>query len=403
MIRYPADFGRFTKQEVLMNTFTYNYPVKVYFGEKAASGNLAAELAKVGQNVLLAYGGGSIKKNGVYVELLDILKEAGKTVTEFTGIMSNPTYSKVQEGAALAQEKNIDFILAVGGGSVIDCCKIVSAQAKLNKDIWELEYTDHKQPTEFIPMGAVVTAFGTGAEMNNGAVITNEEKKLKSALWGTFYSFTILDPAYTMTMPMKQVISGAFDSLSHSMETYMGSPREVNLSDEINEATQRNIIRNIRATLKAPQDIGARSELIWAAAMAENGILKIGKATDFQCHMLEHQLGAYTECNHGQGLAVLHPILYRHMIPEASHQFARLAVEVWDVDSAGKTDAELAEAFVEALAAFIREIGLPTTFTEMSIPADTDYKAIADSTVMTGGCAKKFTRDELLEVLLECR
>ena len=181
-----------------------------------------------------------------------------------------------------------------------------------------------------------------------------------------------------MTMPMKQVISGAFDSLSHSMETYMGSPREVNLSDEINEATQRNIIRNIRATLKDPQDIRARSELIWAAAMAENGILKIGKATDFQCHMLEHQLGAYTDCNHGQGLAVLHPILYRHMIPEANHQFARLAVEVWGV-------------------------GLPTTFTEMSIPADTAYKAIADSTVMTGGCAKKFTRDELLEVLLECR
>lgn len=403
MIRYPADFGHFTKQEVLMNPFTYNYPVKVYFGEKAASRNLAAELAKVGQNVLLAYGGGSIKKNGVYDELLDILKEAGKTVTEFTEIMSNPTYAKVQEGAALAQEKNIDFILAVGGGSVIDCCKIVSAQAKLNKDIWELEYTDHKQPTEFIPMGAVVTAFGTGTEMNNGAVITNEEKKLKAALWGTFYSFAILDPAYTMTMPMKQVISRAFDSLSHSMETYMGSPREVNLSDEINEATQRNIIRNIRATLKDPQDIRARSELIWAAAMAENGILKIGKATDFQCHMLEHQLGAYTDCNHGQGLAVLHPILYRHMIPEANHQFARLAVEVWGVDPAGKTDAELAEAFVEALAAFIREIGLPTTFTEMSIPADTAYKAIADSTVMTGGCAKKFTRDELLEVLLECR
>lgn len=403
MIRYPADFGHFTKQEVLMNPFTYNYPVKVYFGEKAASRNLAAELAKVGQNVLLAYGGGSIKKNGVYDELLDILKEAGKTVTEFTEIMSNPTYAKVQEGAALAQEKNIDFILAVGGGSVIDCCKIVSAQAKLNKDIWELEYTDHKQPTEFIPMGAVVTAFGTGTEMNNGAVITNEEKKLKAALWGTFYSFAILDPAYTMTMPMKQVISGAFDSLSHSMETYMGSPREVNLSDEINEATQRNIIRNIRATLKDPQDIRARSELIWAAAMAENGILKIGKATDFQCHMLEHQLGAYTDCNHGQGLAVLHPILYRHMIPEANHQFARLAVEVWGVDPAGKTDAELAEAFVEALAAFIREIGLPTTFTEMTIPADTAYKAIADSTVMTGGCAKKFTRDELLEVLLECR
>jgi len=403
MIRSLADFGHFTKQEENMNTFTYNYPVKIYFGEKAAANNLAAELAKVGPNIMLAYGGGSIKKNGVYDELIGILKDAGKTVTEFIGIMSNPTYAKVQEGAALAKEKNIDFILAVGGGSVIDCCKIVSAQAKQDKDIWELEYTDHKQPTEFIPMGAVVTAFGTGAEMNNGAVITNEEKMLKSALWGAFYSFAILDPAYTMTMPMKQVISGAFDSLSHSMETYMGSPREVNLSDEINEATQRNIIRNIRATLKDPQDIQARSELIWAAAMAENGILKIGKATDFQCHMLEHQLGAYTDCNHGQGLAVLHPVLYRHMMPEANHQFARLAVEVWGIDPSGKTEEELAEAFVEALADFIREIGLPTTFAEMNIPADTDYKAIADSTVLTGGCAKKFTREELLEVLLECR
>ena len=386
-----------------MNPFTYSYPVKVYFGEKAAANNLALELAKVGPNVLLAYGGGSIKKNGVYDELIGILKGAGKTVTEFTGIMSNPTYAKVQEGAVLAKEKNIDFILAVGGGSVIDCCKIISAQAKLDKDIWELEYTDQKQPTEFIPMGAVVTAFGTGAEMNNGAVITNEEKMLKSALWGAFYSFAILDPAYTMTMPMKQVISGAFDSLSHSMETYMGSPREVNLSDEINEATQRNIIRNIRATLKDPQDIQARSELIWAAAMAENGILKIGKVTDFQCHMLEHQLGAYTDCNHGQGLAVLHPVLYKHMMPEANQQFARMATEVWGIDPSGKTEAELAADFVDALADFIREIGLPTTFAEMDIPADTDYKAIADSTVLTGGCAKKFTKEELLKVLLECR
>ncbi|MBQ8117064.1 MAG: iron-containing alcohol dehydrogenase [Lachnospiraceae bacterium] len=386
-----------------MDTFTYSYPVKVYFGEKAAEKNLGGELAKVGQNVLLAYGGGSIKKNGVYEELMGILKNAGKTVTEFTGIMSNPTYEKVQEGARLAKEHQIDFILAVGGGSVIDCCKIVSAQSKLEKDIWDFEYAEHGQPTQFIPMGAVVTAFGTGAEMNNGAVITNTEQMMKSPLWGAFYDFAVLDPVYTMTMPMKQVISGAFDSLSHSMETYMGSPREVNLSDEINEATQRNIIRNIRATLQNPQDIQARSELVWAAAMAENGILKIGKTTDFQCHMLEHQLGAYTDCNHGQGLAVLHPALYRRMIPESSKQFARLAVEVWNVDPAGKSEEDLANAFVDALAAFIKEIGLPTTLAEMNIPEDTDFKAIADSTILTGGCAKKFTREELLEVLLESR
>ena len=386
-----------------MNAFTYSYPTKVYFGEKAAEKHLPAELAKVGPNVLLAYGGGSIKINGIYDELLGILKDAGKTVTEFTGIMPNPTYAKVQEGAALAREKNIDFILAVGGGSVIDCCKIVSAQALTEDDIWSLEYEKHGAPDSFIPMGAVVTAFGTGAEMNSGAVITNEDKMQKSPLWGAFYSFAILDPVYTMTMPMQQVISGAFDSLSHSIETYMGSPRAVNYSDEINVATQRNIIRNIRKTLEDPNDLQARSELVWAAAMAENGMLKIGKTTDFQCHMLEHQLGAYTDCNHGQGLAVIHPALYRHMLPEATGQFARMATEVWGISPEGKSEAELAKAFVDALAAFIREIGLPTTFSEMKISSDTDFKAIADSTILTGGCAKRFTKEELLEVLLECR
>lgn len=386
-----------------MNTFTYSYPVKVYFGEKAAEKNLGAELDKAGKNVLLAYGGGSIKRNGVYDELTGILKEAGKNIIEFTGIMSNPTYDKVQEGAKLAKENQVDFILAVGGGSVIDCCKIVSAQALLEKDIWDFEYGEGGRPSEFIPMGAVVTAFGTGAEMNNGAVITNTEKMMKSPLWGAFYDFAILDPAYTMTMPMKQVISGAFDSLSHSMETYMGSPRDINLTDEINEATQRNIIRNIRTTLADPQDVQARSELVWAAAMAENGILKIGKVTDFQCHMLEHQLGAYTDCNHGQGLAVLHTALYRHYLPEAAPQFARMAKAVWGIGPEGRTEEEMANAFIDALTAFIKEIGLPTTFAEMGISEDTDLKAVADTTILTGGCVKKFSREELLEVLEECR
>ncbi len=385
-----------------MNTFTYEYPVKVYFGEGAAKEHLKVELSKVGKTVLLAYGGGSIKKNGVYDEVTGLLQEAGKEIVEFTGIMSNPTYQKVQEGAKLAKDNKVDFILAVGGGSVIDCCKIVSAQAKTETDIWEMEYADRKLPTEFIPMGGIVTAFGTGAEENCGAVITNEEKKLKSPLWGAYYDFVILDPAYTMSMPLKQVISGAFDSLSHSMETYMGAPREVNYSDEINEATQRNIIRNIRATLANPQDKQARSELIWAAAMAENGMLKIGKTTDFQCHMLEHQLGAYTDCNHGQGLAVLHPVLYRHMLPEAAPQFARMATEVWGIAADGKTEMELAEAFIRALADFIKEIGLPSTLQEMGIGEDTDFKAIADTTMLMGGCVKKFTPDELLAVLKEC-
>lgn len=246
-----------------------------------------------------------------------------------------------------------------------------------------------------------MTAFGTGAEQNCGAVITNEDKMMKSPLWGAFYDFVVLDTDCTMTMPMKQVISGAFDSLSHCMETYMGSPHEVNYSDEINEATQRNIIRNIRRTLAEPDNRQVRSELIWAAAMAENGILKLGKVTDFQCHMIEHQLGAYTNCNHGQGLAVIHPVLYRHMIPQANKQFARLAVKVWGISPNGKTEQELAENFVTALSDFIKEIGLPTTLSEMGI-IDTDLEAVAKSTILTGGCCKKLTADEIEKILKEC-
>jgi alcohol dehydrogenase YqhD (iron-dependent ADH family) len=167
---------------------------------------------------MLAYGGGSIKRNGIYDEVCDLLKKAGKDITEFSGIMANPTYAKVQEGAELARKNQIDFILAVGGGSVIDCCKIVSAQAEMEKDIWEAEFKDHQYPTEFIPLGAVTTVSGTGSEMNNGAVITNEATKQKNGMGGALSRFVVLDPSYTLTVPMRQAVSGAFDTLSHCME-----------------------------------------------------------------------------------------------------------------------------------------------------------------------------------------
>lgn len=199
-----------------MNSFMYSYPTKNYFGIGCVKENLPKVLSAYGENVLLAFGGGSIRKNGIYEEITEILKAAGKSVTEFSGIMSNPTYAKVQEGAVLVKEKKIDLILAVGGGSVIDCCKIVSAQAKLTQDIWEMEFTDHKYPTEFVPMVAVVTASGTGAEQNNGAVITHEGKKIKAGVLGAHADIAFLDPAYTLSLPMMQVMSGAFDTLSHS-------------------------------------------------------------------------------------------------------------------------------------------------------------------------------------------
>lgn len=385
-----------------MKDFIYSYPTKVYFGEKAAVKALPAELAKVGKTVMLAYGGGSVKKSGVYDEICGYLRDAGKEIVDFSGIMPNPTYRKVQEGAALAREKKVDFILAVGGGSVIDCCKIVAAQAVTEKDIWQMEFKEHAYPTAFLPMGAVVTASGTGAEMNNGAVITNEETNEKAGVLGAHAGFAVLDVNYTMSLPAKQVLSGAFDTLSHSMETYLGSPRDITLSDEIAEAVMRNVIRNIRLLLKDINDKEARTELMWASAMAENGILKIGKVTDFQAHQIEHQLGAYTDCNHGQGLAVIHPVLYRHMYKDGVKQFARMAQKVWEIPAAGKSQEELAEAGIQALADFVKEMGLPSTFTEMGITDRSVLKKVADTCNLTAGCCKKLSREEVLEILEEC-
>jgi len=387
-----------------MKDFTYSYPVNVYFGTDAAKKAISQEIGKYGKNVMLAYGGGSVKKSGIYDAVVSMLKEAGKEVTDFPGIMPNPTYAKVQEGAALAKEKNVDFILAVGDGSVIDCCKIISAQAKTDKDIWEMEFTDHVFPTEFVPMGAVVTATGTGAEMNNGAVITHEEKKIKTGVFGAFANFAVLDYEYMKSLPAKQVISGAFDTLSHCMETYFGSPRTANISDEINEAVMRNVIRNLKIVSKNVFDEDARRELMWDSAMAENGILKLGKVTDFQAHMIEHQLGAYTDCNHGCGLAVIHPVLYRHIYKDAAERFAHFAETVWGISAEGKTADETALAGIQALADFIREIGLPINFKELGIQADDAMlRAVADSTNIMAGCCKKLNADEIFEILKECR
>ncbi|MGN1318555.1 MAG: iron-containing alcohol dehydrogenase [Lachnospirales bacterium] len=374
-----------------MKDFVFSYPTKVYFGKGSAKKALKTEIGAY-KRIMLAYGGGSIKGNGIYDEMLELIE--GKEVIEFSGIMPNPTYSKVQEGARLARENNVDFILAVGGGSVIDCCKVVAAQAKTDEDIWEMEFTNKKFPTKWIPMGAVVTASGTGSEMNAGAVITNEEKKIKAGVFAAHADFAVLDPYYTLSVPFKQVISGAFDTLSHCMETYFGKPSETNISDEINEAVMRNTIRNIRALITNHNDIEARSELMWDSAMAENSILKLGKVTDFQAHQIEHQLGAYTDCNHGQGLAVIHPVLYKHIYKNAIDKFTRFAKSVWNK--------ETAEDGIIALAEFIKEIGLPTTFREMGINDDSCLRAVADSTNITAGCCKKLTSDEIYEILKEC-
>ncbi len=386
-----------------MNNFIFQNSTKVYFGKGCVKEYLAC-LTKDARTILLAYGGGSIKRNGVYDEITGLLKEAGKVIVEFPGIMPNPTYAKVQEGAKLARENHADMILAVGGGSTMDCCKAVSLAARYEGDIWN-DFWAQPGVIDFepLPLGVVVTVAGTGSECNGGAVITNEEKKVKT---GRDYPalnprFALMDPTYTFSVPEKQMVFGSFDILSHIMETYFSEPNEDNVSDDIMEALMKNVIRNLRTAIQDSQDYTARSNLMWDATMAENRVIKMGKKCDFQCHNMEHQLGAYTDCNHGCGLAVIHPVYYRHIYQEGLPKFVRFAENVWGIARDGKTDEELALAGIQALADFIKEIGLPATLRELGADK-AQLKEIADSCGISQGSYKLMTHEEILEIFQEC-
>ncbi len=388
-----------------MNNFIFENATKTIFGEGCVKEYLTCLLRHYGENVMLAYGGGSIRDNGIYNQVMESLAKAGKKVTEFSGIMPNPTYKKVLEGARTARENKIDFILRVGGGSVMDCCKAIAMAAVYGGDIWE-EFFARPGIMEFdpIPIGVVVTAAGTGSEMNGGAVITNEKLKVKA---GRDYpkcnpKFALMDPVYTYSVPKRQMVSGGFDTLSHIMEIYFSKPDEENVSDDIAEALMRGVIRDLRAAVQNPQDYTARSNLMWEATMAENRILKLGKQTDFMCHQMACQLGAYMDCNHGEGLAVLQPVYYRHIRQDGLSKLQRFASNVWNISAEGKTEEEQALAGVEALADFIKEIGLPTTLRALGADRNTDLKQIADSCSISAGSYRQMTHREILEIFEEC-
>lgn len=389
-----------------MENFIFENSTKAYFGKQCVSQYLPAILARYGKTVMLAYGGGSIKRNGIYDEAMGILKDAGKTVVEFSGIMANPTYAKVLEGAAIADTQHVDLILAVGGGSVMDCCKAVSLAAVYTGDVWQ-DFWAKAGTIDFstIPLGIIMTTSGTGSEMNGGAVITNERLKVKT---GRDYpqlnaQFALLDPLYTYSVPQKQMISGAFDSFTHMMETYFSAPDDDNVSDSINEALMKSVIRNLRAAISEPENYTARSNLVWASAMAENRILKLGKQGDSQGHILEHALGAFTDCNHGCGLAVLLPVYYRHIKGAGAKKFTRFATKVWGIPEKGLTTAQLANDGVEALAAFVKEIGLPSTLRELGMKEEQKslLPAIAATCVASPGSYKRLSQAELLQIFEE--
>lgn len=388
-----------------MNNFIFENATKVYFGKDCVKEYLSCLSKSYGDTVMLCYGGGSIKNNGIYDEVTEILKAAGKTIVEFSGIMANPTYAKVLAGAKLAKENSVSLLLGIGGGSVMDCCKAISIAARYDGDVWA-DFWARPGVFDFdpLPLGVIVTVAGTGSECNGGAVITNEDLKIKT---GRDYpkcnpKFALPDPTYTYSVPQKQMVSGGFDILSHIMEIYFSEPNEDNVSDDIAEALMRSVIRNLRVAIQNPQDYTARSNLMWAATMAENRIIKLGKRTDFECHQMEHQLGAYTNCNHGEGLAVLHPSYYRHIYKYGLPKFKRFATEVWGISEDGRTEEETAFDGVEALADFIKEIGLPTTLRELGVTGQTDLKEIADTVAIVSGGYKKMTHEEILKIFKEC-
>ncbi len=388
-----------------MNDFIFENPTRAYFGKGCVTRHLPGILKKYGSAVMLAYGGGAIKKNGVYDELLSVLREAGKEVVEFSGIMPNPTYAKVQEGAALAKARHVDLILGAGGGSVMDCCKAISLAAATDDDVWE-RFWAKAGTIDFspLPLGVVVTVAGTGSEMNGGAVITNEKTRVKT---GRDYPrcnpvFALLDPTFTMSVPALQTASGGFDTLSHIMETYFSEPDEDNVSDDISEALMRSVIRNLPRALRDPKDYNARSNLMWASTMGENRIIKLGKKMDFQAHQIEHQLGAYTDCNHGCGLAVISPTYYRRIYPFGLSKFVAFAKNVWQIAEDGKSPEELALAGLEALETFIGEIGLPRSLRELGVTEKKLLKDVAASCNIAPGSYKRMTQEEILSILEEC-
>lgn len=387
----------------MLGNFSYCNTTKLYFGKNSIE-SLNEELPKYGKNVLLIYGGGSVKKNGIYDEVINILKSNSKNIAEISGVMPNPTLNKLYEGIEVARKHNADFILAIGGGSVCDYAKAVSVSVNCNEDPWDKYYLKFEETDcDTLPVGCILTMVGTGSEMNAGAVITNTETKQKIghvfADEKIMPKFAVLDPGYTMTLPHYQMVSGIYDIFNHICEQYF-SGEDDNTSDYISEGLMRSVINASRIANKDPQDYEARSNLMWSATWALNTLISRGKSTDWMVHMLGQSAGAYTNAAHGMTLAAVSIPYYRHILPYGLKKFKRFAVNVWDVDPEGKSDEETAHEGLDAMENWMRELGLVMSLSELGAD-ESMIEGIAEGTLIMDGGYKKLTRDEIIKILKE--
>lgn len=387
----------------MLYDFSYQNPTRIHFGKKAIN-KLANELREYGKNILLVYGKASIKKIGLYDQVMNILQAEGKNVVELAGINANPRYTQLLEGARLVREHNIALILAVGGGSVIDCAKGIACAAYAEGDVWQRYYVNQEPVTNrVIPVGSILTMAGTGSEMNSGSVITNEAENLKI---GRVYPlalvtprFSILNPEYTYSVPKYQMISGIFDIFSHLMEQYFSGDDDCT-SDYLIEGLMLSLISASRKAIVNPEDYEARSNIMWCATMGLNKILGLSKTQDWEVHMIEHQLGAYTDCAHGIGLAIISPAYYRYIYRYGLHRFVRYAKHIWGVEDNGQGDEAIALEGINRLEAFIAELGIPATLREVGATEEM-LPLIANSTALGGGY-KQLNAEDILAILKAC-
>ena len=380
----------------MLGNFTYCNPTKIYFGKDALSG-LKEELPKYGKNVLLVYGGGSVKKNGIYDKVCAILKECGKNVFEDAGVMPNPTVEKLHEGVRRAREAKADFILAVGGGSVCDYAKAVSVSVNCGEEPWEKYFIRFEEPTcKIVPVGCVLTMVGTGSEMNGGSVITNHAQKLKIGhVFGeeVFPKFSCLNPEFTYTLPKYQMVAGFYDIMSHILEQYF-SGEDDNTSDYVMEGLLRSLIHSALVAVDDPENYEARSNIMWTATWALNTFVAKGKDTDWEVHMLGQALGALTDATHGMTLAAVSMPYYRLILPYGLPRFRRYAVNVWGVDPAGKTDEQVAEEGLAAMEAWMRKLGLVMNISDLGAAAAMEDDFVKSTLIMQGGY-KVLTEDDV--------
>lgn len=387
----------------MLGNFTYCNPTKLYFGDNSLE-NLNNELKKYGKNVVLVYGSNSAKKNGIYDEVVEILKKNQKNIAEISGVMPNPTVEKLYEGIEIARKHNVDLLLAVGGGSVCDYCKAVSVSVNCDEDPWKKYYIDFEEPTcETIPVGCVLTMVGTGSEMNAGSVITNHKSKLKIghvfADENIMPKFSILNPKYTMTLPHYQMVAGIYDIFNHICEQYFSGDDD-NTSDYISEGLMKSLINSSRIANEDNQNYEARSNIMWTATWALNTLVAKGKSTDWMVHMIGQAVGAYTDATHGMTLSAVSIPYYKFIMPYAIAKFKRFAVNVWDINPNGKTDEEIALEGLSSLENWMKELGLVMNITELGASEDM-IEGIADATLILNGGYKTLNHQEIVEILKE--